>query len=72
VIDSLRINPRGQDIGVDSLATELVIDRRLAHGVTPYGRVHGDMHMGVDRLWMFRTVSLGDGQVPGEGDGQRQ
>jgi hypothetical protein len=34
VIDLLRVNPRGRDIGVDSLVTELVIDRRLTHGAT--------------------------------------
>jgi hypothetical protein len=34
MIDLLRVNPRGRDISVDSLATELVIDRRLAHGAT--------------------------------------
>jgi hypothetical protein len=28
VIDLARVNPRGRDIGVDSLATELVIARR--------------------------------------------
>jgi hypothetical protein len=32
VPDRLRVSPGGRDIGVDSLATELVIDRRLAHG----------------------------------------
>jgi hypothetical protein len=58
VIDLLRVNPCGRDIGVDSLATELVIDRRLAHGATLYGRVcGGSMHMGVDRMWMWRTIS---------------
>jgi hypothetical protein len=28
----LRLVPGGRDIGVDPLTTELVIDRRLAHG----------------------------------------
>jgi hypothetical protein len=31
----VRVGPSGRDIGAESLATELVIDRRLAHGVTP-------------------------------------
>jgi hypothetical protein len=35
VIDPLRVSPGGWDLGVDSLATQLVINRRLAHGVTP-------------------------------------
>jgi hypothetical protein len=53
VIDLLRVNPCGRDIGGDSLATELIIDRRLTHGATLYGRVYGgNMHMGVDRMWM--------------------
>ena len=29
------LNIGNWNIGVDALATELVIDRRLAHGVTP-------------------------------------
>ncbi len=33
--DPLRVSPGGRDIGVDSLTTELVIDRRLAHGDAP-------------------------------------
>jgi hypothetical protein len=32
VICLLRLVPGGRDIGVDPLTTELVIDRRLAHG----------------------------------------
>jgi hypothetical protein len=35
VTDLLRLSPGGPDIGVDPLATELVIDRRLTHGATP-------------------------------------
>jgi hypothetical protein len=35
VIDPLRVSPGGWDLGVDSFATQLVINRRLAHGVTP-------------------------------------
>jgi hypothetical protein len=35
VIDPLRVGPGGRDLGVDSLATQLVIDRRLTHGATP-------------------------------------
>jgi hypothetical protein len=35
VIDLLRVSLAGRDIGVDSLATELVISRRLIHGATP-------------------------------------
>lgn len=31
----LWVRPRGRDIGVDSLATKLVVDRRLTHGTTP-------------------------------------
>lgn len=33
--DLLRVNSGGRDIGVESLVTELVIDRRLVHGVIP-------------------------------------
>jgi len=35
VIDLVRVNLAGRDIGVDSLITQLVISRRLAHGATP-------------------------------------
>ncbi len=35
VIYLLRLGPGGRGIGVDPLATELIIDRRLAHGATP-------------------------------------
>lgn len=35
MIDPLRVVPGGRDISVDSLATNLVINRRLAHGATP-------------------------------------
>ena len=35
VTNPLGAGPGGRDIGIDSLATELVIDRCLAHGVTP-------------------------------------
>jgi hypothetical protein len=35
VIDPLPVGPGGRDLGVDSLATQLVIDRRLTHGATP-------------------------------------
>jgi hypothetical protein len=34
VIDLTWVNPRGRGIGGDSLATKLVIDRRLTHGTT--------------------------------------
>ncbi|MGH3769907.1 MAG: hypothetical protein ACRDRW_00660 [Pseudonocardiaceae bacterium] len=33
--DPVRVSPGSRDISVDSLAAELVIDRRLAHGATP-------------------------------------
>jgi hypothetical protein len=35
VTNSVLASPCGRDIGVDSLAAELVVDRRLAHGTTP-------------------------------------
>jgi hypothetical protein len=35
VIDPLWVSPGGWDLGVDWLATQLVINRRLAHGATP-------------------------------------
>jgi hypothetical protein len=41
VIDPLQVRPGSRDLGVDSLATQLVINRRLAHGATPYGRACG-------------------------------
>jgi hypothetical protein len=67
VIDPLRVRPGGWDLGVDSLATQLVIDRRLAHGATPYGRVCGgginmvctDCEWAPDcvyRLWMGAEI----------------
>lgn len=33
--DVVRVSPGVRDVGVESLATELVIDRRRVHGVTP-------------------------------------
>lgn len=35
VSGSVRVWPTGRDISVDSLATQLIINRCLAHGVTP-------------------------------------
>jgi hypothetical protein len=35
VTDLFRLRCVGRDVGVDSLAAELVIDRRLVHGATP-------------------------------------
>lgn len=35
VTNSVLASPCGRDIGVDFLAAELVVDRRLAHGTTP-------------------------------------
>lgn len=35
VANPLGTSPGDRDIGIDPLATELVIDRCLAHGVTP-------------------------------------
>jgi hypothetical protein len=35
VINRLRVGCSGRDISVDSLATELIIDGRLAHEATP-------------------------------------
>ncbi len=37
VIERLRVSPGGRDLGVDSLATQLVINRRVAHGTNTLG-----------------------------------
>ena len=52
VPDQLRVSPGGRDIGIDSLATQLVINRRLTHRAdtveaAPWGR----QRRGVYRLW---------------------
>ncbi|MGH4009271.1 MAG: hypothetical protein ACRDTH_14135 [Pseudonocardiaceae bacterium] len=57
----LRLIPGSRDVGVDSLAAELVIDGRLAHGATPYGRVCADgIHImgtsGVDCVWAVEML----------------
>jgi hypothetical protein len=51
VIDPLRVSPGGRDIRVDSLATQLVINRRLAHGAnTVEAGLRGRHQHGVYRL----------------------
>jgi hypothetical protein len=51
VIDPLRVSPGGRDIRVDSLATQLVINRRLAHGANTVEAGCGGRHQhGVYRL----------------------
>jgi hypothetical protein len=48
----LWINPGGRDIGVDSLTTQLVINRCLPHRAdTLRAGLRGRQHRGVDRLW---------------------
>jgi hypothetical protein len=52
VTDQLRVSPGGRDIGVDSLATQLVINRRLTHRADTLGAgLRGRQHRGVDGLW---------------------
>lgn len=51
--DQLRVSPSGRDISVDSLATQLVINRRLPHRTDTLGAgLRGRYHRGVDRLWV--------------------
>jgi hypothetical protein len=51
--DQLRVSPGGRDIGVDSLATQLVINRRLTHRADTLGAgLRVRHHRGVDRLWV--------------------
>ncbi|MDT7716818.1 MAG: hypothetical protein QOH09_2810 [Pseudonocardiales bacterium] len=51
--DQLRVSPGGRDIGVDSLTTQLVINRRLTHRPDTLGAgLRGRHHRGVDRLWV--------------------
>jgi hypothetical protein len=53
VTDQLRVSPGGRDIGVDSLATQLVINRRLTHRPdTVEAALQGRQRRGVDRLWV--------------------
>jgi hypothetical protein len=52
VTDQLWISPGGRDISIDSLTTQLVINRRLTHRADTLGAgLRGRQHRGVDRLW---------------------
>jgi hypothetical protein len=52
VTDQLRVSPGGRDIGVDSLTTQLVINRRLTHRPdTVEAALQGRQRRGVYRLW---------------------
>lgn len=64
VIERLRVSPGGRDLGVESLATQLVINRRVAHGTNTLGVGFAGQHRpGVDRRWM--NARLGGQAVDG-------
>ncbi|MDT7714349.1 MAG: hypothetical protein QOH09_341 [Pseudonocardiales bacterium] len=53
VIAPLRVIPGGRDIGDESLATQLLINRRLAHRADTIGAgLWGRHHRGVYRVWV--------------------
>jgi hypothetical protein len=53
VTDQLWVSPSGRDVGVDSLATQLVINRRVTHRAETLGAAQrGRQHRGVDKLWV--------------------
>jgi hypothetical protein len=61
-----RVRPRGWDIGIDSLTTQLVINRRLSHEADTLEALRrGLHHRGVYRLWSgYEIVCTGCGWVP--------
>jgi hypothetical protein len=57
--DQLRVSPGGRDIGVDSLTTQLVINRRLTHRPdTVEAALQGRQHRGVYRLWVAAKLCV--------------
>jgi hypothetical protein len=51
--DHLRVSLNGRDIGVDSLTTQLVINRCSVHRAHTVGAgLRGRQHRGVYRLWV--------------------
>ncbi len=62
VIDQLRASPGVPDIGVDSLATQLVINRRLPHGANTVAAGFSGLHQhGVYRLRVGASDEQSDG-----------
>jgi hypothetical protein len=66
VTDQLRVSPDSRDIGVDSLTTQLVINRRLTHRADTLGAgLRGRQHSDVDSLWSgYEIVCTDCGWVP--------